>query len=567
MLHKRIFPNLIFACLGICLSLTVFGRQEVMLEDISSNAAQYNLVSLRDGGLLIRNAGGNASSVSIVRFNNNQEPVWYKEIGDYRLEEQLFHYSVDEEYIYFFFERNRGFRSNEFTGRRNNPPNEEGQKDSTIPEQALQNGLSVKFVHILTGAYYERFFPTNNPIRFVKADVSWPNVMAYGTAYKRKILFNANFESGERNLISLNLDLYEDVHALSALPKSGGRFAVGLSNRVGELSIFDVDGLRPRLAPDNNYSLFLQADGVHAPVSDNEERYLVLSGRYRGKEGMYFIDLSQGLEPKYIDLPGNSKVRARDIAKETVETTRILKAESKYYLAQVHKKPYRTWFQDLDPFWDYSILLFQMQMRSPGNRESITQSKAGFYEALRGQLNSDQKSIIASDWAGMMLTEEKRRTGAPREESRLGPRFAGSFNPVLRLLSRKKVYSPSKQTGFSILELNTEGRLEKAAYFKQKKEKITAYRERLALNISEGKLQILASESEGIARYDWSRGTKSYFIDHSVNASHDARGFERLGFIGNKPISVWADFYNLGKGQGFSTTSTHKVEFYMSFGK
>jgi hypothetical protein len=154
---------------------------------------------------------------------------------------------------------------------------------------------------------------------------------------------------------------------------------------------------------------------------------------------------------------------------------------------------------------------------------------------------------------------------ATGDGSRLGPRFAGSFNPVLRLLSRKNVYSPLRQGGFSILELNSDGSLIKGAYFKQPKEKISSYKERVALNFNNGKLQILAAEPEGIMLFDWSQGTKQLFVDHTTNASQDVRGFERLAFIGDKPISVWADFFNLGKSKGFSTTSTHKVEFYLQF--
>lgn len=551
----------------ICTGLSLYGQQAVMLEDVSSNAAQYTLISLREGGLLLRNAGGNSSSVALMRLNENQEPIWFRAISDYSIEEQLFHYSVDEEYIYFFFNRRRGFGGPEFSGRRRSTIGGDEQLLNTVPEQANQNGLSIRYVNLSTGEMYQRFFSGNNPITFYKADVSWPNVMAYGEAFDRKILFSGNFLNGERNLISLNLDLYEDVSVLSALPKSGGRFAVGLSNRVDELFVFDVDGLRPRLAPGNNFSLFLQAEGIHAPSTDNEERYFILKGSHKGEEGMFMMDLSEGLNPKLIPEARTAKINDKALAKGRVQTTRIIKTENRYFLTQVHKKPFKTWFQNMDPFWDYSSIMIQMMRRSPGNQESTTSSKTGFFEAIRDQLGPSPIPIIASEQPGMMLREEMGRELRGNTGPGFGPRFAGSFNPVLRLLSRKKVYSPSRQDGFSVLELNLDGTLVEGTYFKQKKEKISSYRERVAINYHDGDVQILAAEKEGIMLYDWYGGTKKMIVDHQSYPNKDARGFERLAFIGKKPLSVWADFFNLGKRQGFSTTSTHKVEFYLHFSK
>jgi hypothetical protein len=541
-------------------------QEFLMLEDISASAAQYHLIALQDGGLLLRNAGGDNSSVELVKLNNQQEAIWFRGISNPRMEEKLFHYSLDEEFIYFFFERRRGFRTPEFMGRRNRPLPQETGIDNTLPEQADQNGLSVRYVRLSNGEFYERFFPTNNPINFLKADVSWPNVMAYGQAFDRKILFNANFLTGESNLISLNKDLYEDVHILSALPKSGGRFAIGLSNRADELYIMDVDGLRPRLTLGGDTRVFLQAKAAHAPYTGSAARYVLLTGRYKGNHSLHLLDLDQGLDPISISGTDKANIRQNDLEKGRVETTKVLKKEDGYILALIHKRPYKTWFQNMDPFWDYSTLMNEMRRRSPGNREAISRAKPGFFDVLRDQLAAQPSNILASEQAPIQLADNIRELDSEASSFASGSPFPLSFNPVLRLLSRKNVYSPLRQDGFSIMELDPEGKLVKASYFKQNKEKIADYKHRVALNFADDRLQILAAESDGIVRYNWEEGTRTLEHRHLDSGSYDERGFERVAFIGNHPVSIWADFFNLGKGQGFSTTSTHKVEFYMQLG-
>jgi hypothetical protein len=439
--------------------------------------------------------------------------------------------------------------------------NEEGDLQ-TIPEYADDNGLVIRYLNLETGDAYSNFFPSLNPIYFLEGDVSWPNFMARGVSNNRQILFSGDLRMEATSLISVNLDLFKSIEGISAIPNSGGRFALALKNKADELMILDTDGLYPRLIPDGNYLLFLKSNALHQPLPRDENRYMILGGKYRGSDGAYIIDLSKGFEPIRIPDRGPQRYNVNQMQKGQIKTVNVYQTEKGYALANVHRKPYKTWFQNQDPFIDYSRLVIDVSRRSPAlTPERTGDARPGYYQDLRNKLTGQKMEVIASS-----LGQAGQFPFRQGDNSEGFSNFSGfsnsSFDPLLRLISRKNVYSPARQDGFSVIEMSKDGNLIDGHFFKQEKNKITMYQARLSMIPTEKGFQLLAAESDGFYLYEWPQRERTLLWSNNFIDAENI-GFERVGFSGTKPMGIQANHTRSNYGRGPMSTSLQKVEYFI----
>jgi hypothetical protein len=535
----------------------------ILLEDVSINGAIYHLVNHPKGSLLLRNqvADEFSPSLSVVKFNDSGDPVWLREVKSDVSFEPLFSFSFDETTAYFLF-ANRRFsgipsRANiEMQMLLENAyrPDPSLDPDNSFPRIRNRLGfgteaITVRWLDLESGSVQARSFGAGIPIRFASGDVSWPNFMVYGLNDERPVLFSGNLLTGETTLITLNTDLFTNILSVSAIPQSDGRFAIALSNKANEVFVIDVDGERPRLFPDGDrYVFIMNASDLHMSSHTGADRFFAVTGRYKGENGTFLIDLGQDLKTVRLPLNNVVKVTQNDFKKQRARIMDVYRNGDDYFLTVIKKQPYKTWFQNMDPFFDHYRLIADISRRSWVFERRTSVDFNGLFSSLLEDFTSRSRQGYRAGEARMADIN----LSPPTDFSNLDlvaspfdlPQSRGRLNPVFRLLERKRSYSPARQDGFSAFSMNTKGEFLKGKYFAQSKDKIVSPSGRLAVSVSDKGIHIIAAEKEGFALYDWDDLSikRTFGTDPSDSDRVIGSGFNRVGFLGLTPVGIRADY-------------------------